>query len=283
MISRLSNFIQHHSWVFVPGIVFITSVSVACYLVIGNHFPLGANGSPRQSPFAQLLKNPPEAQPLFLPIVMYHYVEVVKDDKDFIRKSLAVTPPTFEAEIKNIKAQKYQTIFAKELPQIIGGNSAFYSKNTKYLALTFDDGYEDFYTDAFPILKKYQVKGTLYVVTSFIGKSGYVTEKQLKELVDSGLVEIGSHTLHHTVLGSASVVGATSEIVESKQLLEKLLHTPIYSFAYPFGSYNVETKRLVQEAGYTNAVTVKVGTTQAPTDLYTLYRIRAGALRTLGL
>ena len=85
---------------------------------------------------------------------MYHYVEYVKDPLDTIRKSLSITPFVFDKELEEIKNNNYQTLFVKEIPKIFKGDLHY---NSKSIALTFDDGYEDFYTDAFPLLKKYKI------------------------------------------------------------------------------------------------------------------------------
>ena len=149
--------------------------------------------------------------------------------------------------------------------------------------LTFDDGYADFYYDAFPLLKKYQVKATVYIITDYIGWEGFLNKQQIQELLDSGLVEIGSHTLDHYNLKYVASSEAKRQIVESKQYLEETFNTPIETFAYPFGGFNDDVVQITKEASYSAAVSVIPGMTQSPDNLFYLSRIRAGSLTAYGL
>ncbi len=225
-------------------------------------------------------KKPPEitiyekkVSEIKLPIIMYHYVEYVKDPKDTIRKSLDVTPYSFEKQLATLKNNGYQTYFVKDIPDILAGKTIVSSRSA---ILTFDDGYEDFYTDAFPLLKKYQLKGTIYIVYNFIGRHGFMNEKELKEVIASGLVELGSHTLDHLSLKSLPTMFAKKQIFDSKALLEKMFGITVDSFAYPYGTFNKSVEDLVRQAGYRDAVSVISGKTQSQNNLYYLSRIRAG-------
>lgn len=208
-----------------------------------------------------------------LPIVMYHYVEYA-DPKDPGRVKLSISPSVFESQLQAIKKDKFGTAFAKDIPSLIT------LKNSKSVALTFDDGYEDFYYYAFPLLKKYHMKGTIYVISNFIGRKGYLNEAQIKEMITSGFVELGAHTLNHAYLKDLKEVVAWKEISESKIFLEKKFGIPVLSFAYPFGAFSKETVELVKKAGFTNAVSVVPGIYQHDTNEYFLFRIRPGYINT---
>ena len=134
-----------------------------------------------------------------LPIFTFHYVEIVKNKADFIRKNLSITPASFENDLNILKKEDYVFYFIKDIPNIFKGSMKL---NDKSVAITFDDGYEDFYTDAFPIIKKYNIKVTVYVVYNFIGKPNYMSKNQIQEVIDSGLVELGSHSMNHSSLVS---------------------------------------------------------------------------------
>jgi peptidoglycan/xylan/chitin deacetylase (PgdA/CDA1 family) len=144
--------------------------------------------------------------------------------------------------------------------------------------LTFDDGYRDFYTDAYPLLKKYKIKSTLYMISGYIGRNDFLTQKQLREIAASGLVEIGSHTVSHISLAKATPAQSRLQIFESKRALETQIGTPVATFAYPFGAYTSQSALLVKEASYSAAVSTRNGWQQAESDLFALYRVRAGAL-----
>jgi len=209
-----------------------------------------------------------------IPIVTFHYVEYVKDPKDTIRKSLDIIPFVFDKELQAINNGHYKTIFVKDIPKIISGEIPYSSKSA---ALTFDDGYEDFYTDVFPLLKKYNVKATIFIVYDFIGRKGFMSEKQIKEIINSQLVELGAHTLDHLYLKLLPENIVIKQMSESKKILEETFKVKIESFAYPYGAFSQDTINLVRSAGYTNAVSEIPGIIQSNDNLFYLSRIRAGS------
>lgn len=208
-----------------------------------------------------------------IPILMYHYVENIKDPNDTTRKGLNTPPKIFEEQLKNIKNASYESIFHKDL-----SNFLLIKKELpkKPIMLTFDDGYKDFYSDVFPLLKKYQVKATVYVIVDFLGRKDFLTKEQIKEMSDSNLVEIASHTLSHVYLKTSPEEIAKSEILESKIILENILNKPVYDFAYPYGAFNEKTKEIVKKAGYLSAVSVIPGNVQGFNNRYYLHRLRPG-------
>lgn len=212
--------------------------------------------------------------PVKIPVIMYHYVEYVKDPHDTIRKSLDVTPNVFEAHLKSFRNANFETYFLKDVPDILAGKISYDPK--KSVVLSFDDGYEDFYTDVFPLLKKYHMRATLYVIYNFIGRPGFVTKEQVAELHDSGLVEIGSHTFDHLYLKTVSDAVAEKQIILSKKAFEDEFHFKIYTFAYPYGAMSQVAIDDVKKAGYTAAVSVIPGAMQSDENLMFLYRIRPG-------
>lgn len=208
-----------------------------------------------------------------LPILIYHYVEYVRDPGDTIRISLNIQPHILDAQIKTLETNGYTFITPKDIPGLERG---FVSVENPII-LSFDDGYRDFYTDVFPILKKYQAKAIVYPVTGFLDKPNNMDWWQIEEIYQSGLVEIGAHSISHPSLGAMSKESARREIEISKSEIEKHLEIPVYSFAYPNGSFNQETTDLVKNAGYTSAVTTIEGTNTDLKDKYLLKRIHPGA------
>lgn len=209
-----------------------------------------------------------------IPVVMYHYIEYVKDKGDTIRRGLNIQPHVFEGHLQSLQKHNYETYFVKDIPDILGGKIAY---STHSAILTFDDGYEDFYTDAFPLLKKYNIKSTIYVVNNFIGRKGFMNADQLRVLFQSGLVEVGAHTLDHWYLKNIASQSARLQIFESKKRLEELLGIDIKTFAYPYGAFQTETVDLVKEASFSAAVSVIPGTMQSQDNLFYLSRVRAGS------
>src|SRR3990167_9863759 len=219
---------------------------------------------PRDMPVV-LSVSPTPYSKLRLPILMYHYVEHVTDKRDTIRQKMAVNPEEFEFQIKSLKDAGYTFHFLSEIPNIISGKARYHPK---MIFLTFDDGYEDFYMVAYPILKKHLIKSTEFIVYDFIGRYNYMKDDQIKSIVSDGLVEIASHTLDHTDLKGASTESATLQITGSRKKLSEKFNVPVTSFAYPFGAFSTYTVDLAKQAGYTLAVSVIPGTQQGQENLF---------------
>jgi len=208
-----------------------------------------------------------------LPILMYHYVEPLSGKENRLRIGLTTTNKIFDQQLKTLKDYQYQTYFVKELVALLAGEKTLRQKS---VILTFDDGYADFYTYVFPLLKKYQLKATVYVIYDAINAPGYLSETQINELLASGLVEIGSHTLDHINLKTAKPAETKRQIFLSKELFEKRFKTDIASFAYPFGAFTEEAVNLTKQAGYKLAVSVIPGVEQSSNNNFYLFRLRPG-------
>ena len=219
------------------------------------------------------IKNLKPQKSFRVPILLYHYVEYVKDEGDTIRKSLNITPDTFDAEIKTLKDAGYEFITIRDLADALDDKITFAPKS---VILTFDDGYRDFYTDVFPILKKYQVKAVAFVVPNFLGSPNNLDTWMLSEIAKSGLVEIGAHTMNHSYLTGLPLKRVKYEVMESKKYLEDRLGIKVSSFAYPYGAFDNTTIDVVKKAGFRAAVTTIPGTFTLDVNRFFLYRIRPG-------
>lgn len=208
-----------------------------------------------------------------IPILMYHYVEYVKDKGDTIRQSLDITPYTLEQEIITLQKAGYTFMTNSDLTEVLDGTK---SLPRKPVLLTFDDGYRDFYTDAYPILKKYNVKATEYIIAGFIGYPNNMTEEEIKQIASDGLVEIGAHTVHHTWLKGIPLKELEYEVAESKKMLQDITGRPVVSFAYPYGAFDLAAVNAVAQAGFTSAMSTVPGIDQPQVHRYFLYRLRSG-------
>ena len=200
-------------------------------------------------------------------ILMYHYVRVVDAKADPLGYRLSVNPTEFDHQLTFLQQLGYHAMAMKD---VIGAKV-----DTRAMVLTFDDGYEDFYTTAYPILKKHGMTATVYIITGKIGDQ-YMTWDQLNELKSAGF-EIGAHTVTHPNLSKLSETQQKQQIDESKATLESKLGITVNTFAYPSGKYNDTTVNLVKEAGFQTAVTTQPGaiTTNTNTPLL-LSRYRMG-------
>lgn len=210
---------------------------------------------------------------LKVPILMYHYVEYVKDTKDTIRQSLNIIPATFEAQLMTLKNDGYTFITTSELSEAVNNQRIL---PPKPIVITFDDGYRDFYTDVFPILQKNKVKAVAYIIPGLLEDPNYLTKSQLKEISKSKFIEIGAHTVSHPYLKGMRKHEAEVEISESKKMLEQMLGIKVVSFAYPYGAFDEQAIKLVEKAGFTNAVSTIEGFEANQGNKYFMYRVRPG-------
>lgn len=210
---------------------------------------------------------------IHVPILMYHYVEYVQDQGDKTRISLNTTPYTLEQEIKTLSEAGYAFLTTSELVDVFDGKKTLPQKP---ILLTFDDGYRDFYTDVYPILKKYNVKATQYVIAGFMDRQNHLLTSQLKEIANDGLVEIGAHTVNHLWLKGLASKVVNDEVFQSKEILEKIINKPVTSFAYPFGAFDLQAIKVVEAAGFTTSTSTIPGIDQTPTNKFFLYRLRPG-------
>jgi len=194
-------------------------------------------------------------------VLMYHMINEHLDG-EHKRNKWRVKPDDFEKQMQWFYKNGWHSYTLSELVSM-------QTVPEKSFAITFDDGYEDNYTNAFPILQKYHFKATIYVVPEHSENNWehfenhqfdrLLCKEQIKIMQESGLIEFGSHTLKHQNLLRCDSAEAKNEIVGSKQKVEELIGAACLAFAYPYGKYNDDIVHLVQEAGYTNATIVKRG------------------------
>jgi peptidoglycan/xylan/chitin deacetylase (PgdA/CDA1 family) len=118
------------------------------------------------------------------------------------------------------------------------------------VAITFDDGYRDNLTIALPLLEKYRLPMTLFVVAGFVGRENYLSKDELREMAKHPLITIGSHGLWHRNFTRLSPKDARFELLESRRHLQAMIDAPIELLAWPYGECNSETERLSGECGY---------------------------------
>jgi peptidoglycan/xylan/chitin deacetylase (PgdA/CDA1 family) len=207
---------------------------------------------------------------LNVPILTYHYIRVNPDRYDRMGFALSVTPADFAAQMDWLARNGYHPITTEDLYAFLQGARGLPSKP---VILTFDDGYTDFFTTALPVLISHDFRAEAYVVSGFVGQPGYMTAAQVREADRSG-IEIGSHTVSHANLATASFGAVRAQIAESKAFLEQLIGHPVVSFCYPSGKFNSAVASQVAAAGYHDATTTYFGYRHALGDRYIWTRLR---------
>jgi peptidoglycan/xylan/chitin deacetylase (PgdA/CDA1 family) len=205
-----------------------------------------------------------------VPILMYHYIRVNPDPRDRLGFGLSVTPADFEAQMTWLAANGYHPIDLQDLERYLGGAR---SLPPRPVVLTFDDGYEDFYTTAYPVLRSHHFTAVSYVVTGFLGAPRYMTVAQVIEL-DAAGIEIGAHTVTHADLTRLAAANMRHEVADSRAMLEGLLKHPVVDFCYPSGKVNAAVVLQVEVAGFRSATTTAAGTTHSLGDRFSWTRVR---------
>ena len=152
------------------------------------------------------------------------------------------------------------------------------------IAVTFDDGFASTFEHAMPVLTRYRIPATMFVVADRIGGDNdwmHARGMPQRTLMDAGQIRemhaaditIGSHTLTHPKLPECGPDELSREITDSKARLEDLLSHPVRHFAYPYGLYNSTARNTVEQAGYLSACSTRSGFNNNETDPYELRRI----------
>lgn len=184
-----------------------------------------------------------------VPVLYYHSVKESADNE------VTISPQMLRTQLKFIKDQGYITLTLSEIKNYILNNSPIPEKS---IVITFDDGYMDNYSNAFPILKEFNMVATIFCITSNLDGSYYLSEDALKEMSNYG-IDIQSHTVTHPQLNKLTYNQQLTELKESKKTLEYITGKEIDSIAYPYGDFNEDTIKAAKTAGYTLGFTTKRG------------------------
>ena len=207
-----------------------------------------------------------------VPILMYHRINVVDASTPEITRQRTVHPDVFRAQMRWLKRNDYRTITQRMLYDALMCSDRLPRKR---ILITFDDGYRDVYTKASPVLVHFGMRATAYVITGRISgsDSSFLTWRQLRLLEERG-VEIGSHTVSHYPLTTLSSERAYTQLLSSRQVLQRRLGHRVPWLAYPLGDYDSRIVSLARRAGYRLAVTTEYGTTQSARRPLALRRLR---------
>jgi peptidoglycan/xylan/chitin deacetylase (PgdA/CDA1 family) len=155
----------------------------------------------------------------------------------------------------------------------------------KPVVITFDDGFEDFYRNAFPILNQHRFSATMFLPTAHIGETPCrfkgiecMTWSQIKELRSAGM-RFGSHTVTHPQLRSLTLQQVREEVSSSKERIEDRMGYPVTSFSYPYAfpeadrEFTKQLRSMLSDSGYENGVSTMIGTADRTADRFFLKRL----------
>jgi peptidoglycan/xylan/chitin deacetylase (PgdA/CDA1 family) len=217
-----------------------------------------------------------------IPVLMYHGINNVTGP----------THPYFETNTSPAVFADHMRLLHEFGYEPIDLSTAFHMTHSgmcdrKYVVITFDDGFRDFYTHAMPILHSHQFPATMFVVSSFVesrsgslGGKEFMTWNEVRDIESLGM-EIGSHTVSHPHLYSLRTRDVDRELKNSKETIEDRLGKSVRSFSYPYAfpeqdsAFLEQLRRSVESAGYEYGVTTVLGCASKSSNRYFLPRIPA--------
>ena len=192
---------------------------------------------------------------------MLHRVVEQRSEKPEQRE-LEVTPEWLEQKILEYRKKEYTFISIDDLSSLSTHHSSLITK--RFICVTFDDGYRDNYTLAYPLLKRLNVPFTVYVTTDFVdnrlpmwwypNQQLGMSAEELRLLDADPLCTIGAHTVSHPKLDTLTRKEQYKEVADSKQELETLLGHLVQHFSFPHGAYNTDTLAICRELGFKTVV-----------------------------
>jgi peptidoglycan/xylan/chitin deacetylase (PgdA/CDA1 family) len=213
-----------------------------------------------------------------VPVLLYHKIDFPTPDVKI--RGAFTSPQKFARQISYLKKKGIEFYTASEIVKYYLAHGDFPPKG---IAVTFDDGWQDNYLNALPVLEKFGAKATIFLVPTCIGQNTdkvtadgegpreHLTEEQIVEMSRSGIIEFCSHSMNHKLFNQISPEEIEYETVESKKYIENLVQKECSVFAYPAGFYTEFAKEAIKKAGYSAAFSTIYGAKDKP-DIYALNR-----------
>jgi peptidoglycan/xylan/chitin deacetylase (PgdA/CDA1 family) len=216
----------------------------------------------------------------WLPILTFHAI----DKRSSV---ISISPTVFQIAMVKLHQGGHQTLRLTEAVDSLRRGQPFPDRS---FVITFDDGYQSVYEEAFPVLERYGMSATVFLTVgekgvasprgrlpSLTGRS-MLSWKEIQEMQRSG-IDFGAHTITHPDLTLLSSDQVKAEVREAKSIIEDALGTPVTSFAYPYGRYNGRVREIVRKH-FACACSDKLGLVSQSSDHYALERVDAYYLRT---
>lgn len=248
--------------------------------------PLAINSpTPLQSPSVQATPTAtPTPRPLtfsemntlygpcvYVPTLMYHHVQTPEQAKKKNQVALTVRTTDFRAQMQYLKDKAYNVILMQDLLNFFEQGITLPKKS---VLLTFDDGYGDFYTDAYPILREFDYPATVFIPTGLMNNADYLTWDKISEMAGNRIL-FANHTWSHKNVKTKEDVLKMEISTADVQLKEKGLNIPKV-FAYPYGLEGNSAISFLQGLDYKLAFSTKHGGTLCKKQMLDLPRVRIG-------
>jgi peptidoglycan/xylan/chitin deacetylase (PgdA/CDA1 family) len=200
-----------------------------------------------------------------IPILGYHRVGVFKGDH-----VPTISPETFERQLAFLARRRYRVLGLDEVAAHLERGGPLPRRS---VVMTFDDGYEETHTVAWPILKRFRFPATVFVTPAEVGLPGFATWDQVIDMARDGMT-VGSHTMHHCYLPLVKGDRLPEEIIQSKRIIEERIGRPVQFISYPVGGFTPEVQAIVRQAGYRAACTTNRASSLERVDRFALRRIK---------
>ncbi|MFA4982563.1 MAG: polysaccharide deacetylase family protein [Candidatus Omnitrophota bacterium] len=202
-----------------------------------------------------------------VPILMYHSVDYAIDKEN----RMFVSPEAFDRQMKFLRSRNYNVVTLEEAVEYLAENK---TPPPRTVAITMDDGFADNYKYAYPVLKRYKIPATMFVVAGFAGREDRLSWPEIKEMSDSGVIDIESHTMLHPFLTGIDDNALKNELEDSKRILEEKLGKKVKFICYPMGVYDERVKSAAKKAGYEAGFATKPTEFTHEADIFAIKRIR---------
>ena len=200
-----------------------------------------------------------------LPILGYHRIGPSRGDH-----VPSVSAEAFERQLAFLARRHYRVLSLQELADRLDRGEPMPRHSA---VITFDDGYEETSTVAWPLLKRFKFPAAVFVTPGEVGRAGFVTWEQIQAM-SRDAITIGSHTMHHSYLPLVEGERLIEELVESKRVIEERIGEPVHFIGYPVGGFTPKAQALAKQAGYRAAFTTNRAVSRAVVDRYALRRIK---------
>ncbi|MCP4609840.1 MAG: polysaccharide deacetylase family protein [Planctomycetes bacterium] len=209
-----------------------------------------------------------------IPILTYHSI----DDSGSV---ISTSPTKFQSQMKYLHDKHFNIISLNEMVKCISERQTVPPKS---VVITFDDGFKNFYSTAYPVLKEYGFTATVFLVPGYCGRNNQwdgqpkeipvmdlLNWEEIREMADNS-IDFGAHTMNHADLSRLLAEQAREEIVKSKHAIQKYLKKDVQLFAYPYGRLTDEVKDIIKN-NFSAACSVQLDFANLKSDISALPRI----------